>query len=153
MSPMSFGTLESRRCKARSSQTGEPCKRWALRGATVCTSHGAKAPQVAFKAEERIQALVPLALARIEALIDQADMDSIRLAAAKDIMDRAGHKPTEKRQLSGPDGGPIQTEDVGISDDDRAARILAVLERARGRLSGPADGQESDLGSAEGSAD
>lgn len=152
---MSQDTHESAavRCKAKSSQTGQPCKRWASHGAAVCTSHGAAAPQVAIKAEERIASLVTKALDRIEALIDQADMDSIRLAAAKDIMDRAGYKPAEKRQLSGPDGGPIQTEDVGICDDDRATRILAVLERARGRAGRSTDGTEPDLDALQGATD
>lgn len=35
-----------RRCTARSARTGEPCRRYAARGASVCRLHGAEAPQV-----------------------------------------------------------------------------------------------------------
>ena len=58
-----------------------------------------------------------------------------------------------RSEMTGADGGPIQTEDVGVSDDDRAARILAVLERAGTRADRSADGATSDLGAAQGAAD
>lgn len=56
-------------------------------------------------------------------------------------------------ELTGKDGGPIQTEDVTLNDHDRATRILAVLERARSRASRPADGEEPALGAAAGATD
>lgn len=37
------------RCKAKSKQSGERCKRFATPGADVCTSHGSKSPQVIAK--------------------------------------------------------------------------------------------------------
>lgn len=56
-------------------------------------------------------------------------------------------------ELTGKDGGPIQSEDVTLNDHDRATRILAVLERARSRASRPADGEEPALGAAAGTTD
>lgn len=44
-----------RRCQAHSSQTGQPCRATAVRGATVCVAHGAGAPAVKAKAAERVQ--------------------------------------------------------------------------------------------------
>lgn len=38
---------------------------------------------------------------------------------------------TEKTEVTGKDGGPIQHEDSGMSDSERAKRIAAILERAR----------------------
>lgn len=38
-----------------------------------------------------------------------------------------------KRELSGPDGGPIRTEDVSITEEERINRISAIFERARER--------------------
>jgi hypothetical protein len=35
-----------RTCTARSSRTGQPCRRFPVHGATVCPSHGGRAPQV-----------------------------------------------------------------------------------------------------------
>jgi hypothetical protein len=43
-----------KRCTARSSRTGEPCRRFPVRGATVCPSHGGRAPQVQRAAELRL---------------------------------------------------------------------------------------------------
>lgn len=38
-----------------------------------------------------------------------------------------------KQELSGPDGGPIRTEDVSITEEERISRISAIFERARER--------------------
>lgn len=46
--------MESRKCAARSKQSGNRCRRWATKGSTVCKMHGSAAPQVAAKAEERV---------------------------------------------------------------------------------------------------
>jgi hypothetical protein len=68
---------------------------------------------------------------------------------------RAPEKYRERVGLehSGPDGGPIQTEDVSLSDDDRAARILAIVQRARERADRTAGPAEPDLGAAAGPTD
>lgn len=39
----------------------------------------------------------------------------------------------DKGELTGRDGGAIQIDDVGLSDDERAERIAAILDRARAR--------------------
>ena len=49
---------EERRCKAKSSRTGAPCKRAANLGGRVCNSHGGRAPQVRRKAAERLADLI-----------------------------------------------------------------------------------------------
>jgi hypothetical protein len=54
------------------------------------------APQVQASAAERIKALAPRAIDVIEALLDETDSSMVRLAAARDILDRAGYKPHDK---------------------------------------------------------
>ena len=68
---------------------------------------------------------------------------------------RAPEKYRERVGLehSGPGGGPIQTEDVGLSDTDRATRILAIVQRARERADRTAGPTEPDLGAAAGPTD
>lgn len=46
---------ESRRCTAKSKQSGERCKRAAIVGGTVCAMHGGKIPNVRAAAEKRRQ--------------------------------------------------------------------------------------------------
>ena len=70
-----------RRCTARSSRTGERCKRWAAKGATVCPTHGGRAPQVKAAAKRRrdeataIAALatygLPITIDPAQALLDE----------------------------------------------------------------------------------
>lgn len=43
------------KCTAKSKQSGERCRRDAAPGATVCSMHGGKAPQVINAAERRVQ--------------------------------------------------------------------------------------------------
>ena len=49
------GPIESGRCTAHSSRTGERCRRRAISGSNVCPMHGAAAPQVRAKAAERVK--------------------------------------------------------------------------------------------------
>lgn len=44
------------RCSARSKQTGKQCRLPAIAGGSVCRFHGGRAPQVAAKATERLEA-------------------------------------------------------------------------------------------------
>ncbi len=59
----------------------------------------------------------------------------------------------ERQEISGPNAGPVQTEDVSLSDDDRAARILALVQRAGERATRSLAPGEPDLDAAEGAAD
>jgi hypothetical protein len=45
---------DRQRCTAHSSRTGEPCRKWAIRGGKVCNKHGGQAPRVAAAAKARI---------------------------------------------------------------------------------------------------
>jgi hypothetical protein len=80
---------------------GDPCQQHAIRGGRVCVVHGGRAPQVRLSAEQRIRDLVDPSLNRIAKAIDDDDNPQLALAAARDILDRAGYKATEKIQQDG----------------------------------------------------
>jgi len=92
------------KCTATARRTGHRCGRWPLKGATVCNSHGARAPQVRAKAArnvaesevrltaarvlqergpvvdplEQLQLLAGRALAWEQALAERVDMNKLR---------------------------------------------------------------------------
>ena len=75
-------------------------------------------------------------LRRLERIAHQAEhMGNYPLAAQllEQAAKEVGNAYTNRRELTGAGGGPIQTDDVGLTDEQRAARVLALLERARER--------------------
>ena len=102
-------TSKDRRCTAHSSRTGEKCRLPPIKGGTVCLVHGGSAPQVKNRALQRLTELVEPAIAELNRIMCDAggpNPDAVKLAAAKDILDRAGFKPTDKIQLGGLEDGP-----------------------------------------------
>lgn len=94
------------RCKAMSTTTGERCKRWSIRGAMVCQTHGGRLPNVV----EHSQAVVESARLRLLGLADDAvevlyDLiqpgtnEAIRLKAAENVLNRSGIKGAEEVKI------------------------------------------------------
>jgi hypothetical protein len=79
------------RCTARSTRTGEPCKRPAMLGGNVCYHHGGNAPQVKAKAQRRLQQAADSLVQRLLGMaLDGEVADHVALAAIRDALDRAG---------------------------------------------------------------
>lgn len=114
--------VEKATCSATSKQTGKRCGRYPIPGGKVCKFHGGAAPQVIAKAKDRLAALVDPAITELTRLMSDSDIDAIRLAVARDILDRTGHKPTDK----------IEVTDV----NRRLEQLQAGRERARKALEG-----------------
>lgn len=90
--------LPSVKCTA-TKRDGNPCGAWSLAGATVCLKHGGHLPNVKTAIEERKAAARLLlidasgdAAETIEYLARFATQENVRLAAAKEVLDRAGIK-------------------------------------------------------------
>lgn len=88
--PKEAPTQGGRQCTAKSTTTGERCRKAAIKGGTVCTSHGGKAPQVRRKAALRLLELVDPAIGTLAREMVQADKSADRQRAANSILDRAG---------------------------------------------------------------
>lgn len=106
---------DSRRCTAHSSQTGERCKKSAMLGQTVCRKHGGASPQAKKAARERLNDLVDPAISSLKKVLERA-IDSEDYAAvvraANSILDRTGYHPSQSLELTGKDGGPIQSQNL-----------------------------------------
>ncbi len=91
------------RCTAHR-KNGERCGRWANRGMTVCNSHGGRAPQARRKAQQRLEEASDIAVKRIVAIMNDSRISpAVRLAAAKDILDRADVRGTERISIEMPE--------------------------------------------------
>jgi hypothetical protein len=75
---------------------------------------------------------------------EQRDGNPAFLAGVIACIDRRckllGLDAPTKSELTGKDGGPIETKDASITDEDRAARIVAIFDRARARRDSASDG-------------
>lgn len=119
--------IASIRCRATSSRTGLPCQRWAIQGGTVCPTHGGSIKRVKLSAQQRIAEMVDPALNALAELVDNADSDVVKLAAIKDVLDRAGYKPRERVEQS----GKVVIEVVyGDSDDGSSSSSAPALSAA-----------------------
>lgn len=122
------------RCTATAKSTGERCRQPAVPGAEVCRYHGGSASQVQAKAQERLDRMADTTTATIQDQIDDLETEYARaedpdakLAIMSEmrrlwkiILDRTGHGPTEKREVTGEDGDAIDvtlTREVVGSDE------------------------------------
>jgi len=83
------------RCGAKK-RDGSPCRKWPLAGSRRCRLHGSASPASQAKARERILGAADLAAQRlIEFMNDKRVPWSVRLTAARDLLDRGGlaHRP------------------------------------------------------------
>lgn len=126
--------MEARRqrCTARISDGSRQCERWAINGGTVCATHGGQAPQVKKSAKERLAELVEPALKGLHKALKSGEIPSI-VKAAQIVLDRTGFHPSQAIELTGKDGGPIQTEnriDMERLSLEEMQTLLEILEKA-----------------------
>jgi len=86
-------------CHARRTN-GQPCRKAAIRGGTVCYTHGGASRQVREKAAMYLISQAYPAARKMAELINHRN-GMIALAASKDILDRTGHKAIERIEQDG----------------------------------------------------
>lgn len=111
----------ARRCTAHK-KTGQRCRRWAIRGGTVCTHHGGNTPAVKAKARRRLEDAADQLAKQLLGIAESAQSEQVRLAAVKDALDRAGLK------------APTQVEvEVGPKPWEGLVEAVAPMTRAESR--------------------
>lgn len=107
------------RCTAHR-KNGDQCKNAAIKGGNVCRVHGGSAPQVKAAALRRIQEAADPIAAEMIRLAQQAESETARIQAGRDLLDRAGLKPADKHEVS-------FTDDMIMAE---IARLKAELGKA-----------------------
>lgn len=85
---------------SRVKRDGTRCRKWAMKGGTLCQKHGGSAKHIRLKAESRLEELknhilTQLTLPALDTVVSllNAEDEKVRLKAAQDILDRAGLAP------------------------------------------------------------
>jgi hypothetical protein len=114
------------KCTATSKSTGKRCQQPAIAGGRVCRVHGGAAPQVKQKAAERLAALVDPAITQLSKLL-RSKQEHVRLKAVQDVLDRNGHKPPDKHQISSPPGEALAlAPDLSRLSDEQLTTLDAI---------------------------
>ncbi|WP_131809596.1 hypothetical protein [Mycolicibacter sinensis] len=115
------------RCTARSSRTGEPCKRPPMLGGNVCYHHGGAAPQVKAKAQRRLEQSCDALVQKLLGMALDGDVpDHVALAAIRDALDRAMGKATTTVEVSA-----VQPWEQVMNDIVGVAQITRAESQAR----------------------
>jgi len=90
---------------------GERCKAPAIAGGRVCRAHGGACPQVIAKARLRLATAADSVAGRLVAIcLSKKTKTSDAIAAARDLLDRAGVR-AERDRTTGPDDGTVLWEE------------------------------------------
>lgn len=133
------GPSDIRRCRGTNNH-GKQCKRWAIRGSTVCAFHGGRAPMVRAAARRRMLELVgPAFETLLECMADTEARWQDRVQAAIAVLDRAGFGPKATLTIEDERSQELSR----LSDETLAARAeeLARVLRESGRRLPPIDAE------------
>lgn len=118
--------VQERRCVAHKSN-GDRCLKAAIKGATVCRTHGGATRHVKRAARARLENAADLMAKQLLGIALTADSEAVKLAAIRDALDRSGLKPPAEVVLSQGEAKPYEE-----LFDDIAGGSRAESRRARG---------------------
>lgn len=118
---------------------GERCRRWSLRGTTVCLQHGGRLPRVQDHATAVVESarlrLIDMAdgaVDQIEDLMLNGTAEKIRLDASREVLNRAGIN------------GPVEIDVQVTHNESPADRARKKLEDTASKLAAQLSSREKD---------
>jgi len=82
-------------------KTGERCKKAPIRGGTICSKHGGRAPHIKAAAKRRLEEASDRLAKQLLGMAEDPKMaPAVKLAALKDALDRAGLSPRQALDVS-----------------------------------------------------
>lgn len=112
--------VQSRRCVAHKGN-GDRCLKAAIKGATVCRTHGGATRHVRNAARVRLENAADLMAKQLLGIALTADSEAVKLAAIKDALDRGGLKAPSEVVLSQGDAKPYELIFDSIGGDPAVA--------------------------------
>jgi uncharacterized coiled-coil protein SlyX len=118
------------RCTGTATTTGERCKRWSLRGATVCRKHGAQLSNVREHAEAVVESAKLQLMGMADDAVDVLDdilqngtSEQVRLKAVEMVLNRSGIKDAVDLNVQ-------VTHNVSAAEEIRK-KLSAITERMK----------------------
>ncbi|MCV7343797.1 hypothetical protein [Mycolicibacterium rhodesiae] len=117
--------VQARRCVGHK-RNGDRCLKAALKGATVCRTHGGATRRVQRAARIRLENAQDLMAQQLLGVALTAESESVKLAAIKDVLDRGGLRAPTEVVLSQSEPKPYEQIFEGITtmsrEESRRAR-------------------------------
>lgn len=117
------------RCRATSTTSGERCKRWSIRGTTVCQTHGGRLPNVVEHSQAvvesarlRLMGMTEQAIDVLEELLQPGTGEAIRMKAVENVLNRAGIKEATEFK--------VEVTNTGSPSDDVFKKLQIMRDRS-----------------------
>lgn len=117
--------VQSRRCVAHKGN-GDRCLKAAIKGATVCRTHGGATRHVRNAARVRLENAADLMAKKLLGIAISGESEAVRLNAIRDALDRAGLKAPSEVVLSQGEMKPYETVFESIGGDPAVAGFPSV---------------------------
>lgn len=119
--------VRARRCHAKNG-TGDQCGKVAMEAQRVCGTHGGRAPAAKLAAQRRLDEASDRMVKQLLGIAESAESEAVKLAAVKDVLDRAMGKATTNVEI-GPK--PVLPYEQILNDIAGVAPITRAESGAR----------------------
>lgn len=136
--------VKQRKCRAKNA-AGNPCGKYAIKGGSVCPTHGGSAPQVKKRAALRLLAMVEPALVELQEVVMQNVHLPSKVAAIRTVLERAGDEAIGalKQKVADQDSRPVINIGIKVGGIDKPIVSVGMLPKPNVDIE--ADVQEGEI--------